>query len=153
MAPGGPHTGSMSMPDNSPKGGSDPTVTLAEPPGGFAGRRKVSIQLQAIEGAPAGATFELSRGGDFVIGRKGCDISLDDSAVSRRHARLTVKAWDHVYLHDLNSKNGVFVNGVRQTRRKLAHNDLIRVGGTSLRLLILETSSSKPDPAGGDPTA
>jgi pSer/pThr/pTyr-binding forkhead associated (FHA) protein len=132
------------MPGHSGRNGSDPTVTLAEPPAGSRTRRKVSIRLQAVEGPSEGATFDLSRGGDFTIGRKGCDVALDDNAVSRRHARLTVKAWDHIYLHDLKSKNGVFVNGVRQSRRKLVHNDLIRLGGSALRLLILETSSSEP---------
>ncbi len=139
----------MIMSGQSGRNGSDPTVTLAEPPSGSGTRRKVSIQLQAVDGPSAGATFDLSRGGEFIIGRKGCEVSLEDGAVSRRHARLSVKAWDHIYLHDLKSKNGVFVNGVRQTRRKIVHNDLIRIGGTSLRLLILETSSAEAAPAGG----
>ncbi|MCZ6779391.1 MAG: FHA domain-containing protein [Acidobacteria bacterium] len=142
----------MIMSGQSGKSGSDPTITLAEPPSGSATRRKVSIQLQAVDGPLAGTTFDLSRGGEFIIGRKECEISLEDSAVSRRHARLSVKAWDHIYLHDLKSKNGVFVNGVRQTRRKIVHNDLIRIGGTSLRLLILETSSGEVEPAGGAST-
>ncbi|MEE9217883.1 MAG: FHA domain-containing protein [Acidobacteriota bacterium] len=124
--------------------GSDLTITAAEPPDGEAVplRRQVRIRLNLVRGSGSGQTYDLSRGGDFTIGREGCDINLDDHAVSRRHARLLVKAWDHIYLHDLNSKNGSFVNGVRQTRRKLAHNDLIRLGGVSLRLSIEEACAS-----------
>lgn len=130
------------MPEHPTHPGTDLTVTVADPPASEAGgglRKKVSVSLQIVEGRPAGKTFDLSRGGDFTLGREGCDINLDDPKVSRRHARISIKAWDHIYLHDLKSKNGSFVNGVRQTRRKITHNDVLRLGGTSLRLTILET--------------
>jgi len=129
------------MPKHPTHPGSDMTVTVAEPPASDSGalRKKVSVSLQIVEGRPAGKTFDLSRGGDFTIGREGCDINLEDPKASRRHAKISIVAWDHIYLHDLKSKNGSFVNGVRQTRRKVAHNDVIRIGGTSLRLTILET--------------
>ncbi len=138
------------MPKHPTHPGSDMTVTVAEPPsaeGSGSLRKKVSVSLQIVEGRPAGKTFDLSRGGEFIIGREGCDINLEDPKVSRRHARISIKAWDHIYLHDMKSKNGSYVNGVRQTRRKIGHNDVVRVGGTSLRLTILETPV-----AGGDRT-
>jgi len=133
------------MPKHPTHPDADHTVTVAElPGGGIAGpnRRKVSVTLQIVEGRPAGKTFDLSRGGEFTLGREGCDINLEDPGVSRRHAKVSIAAWDHIYLHDLKSKNGSFVNGARQTRRKVGHNDVIRVGGTCLRLTILETPIS-----------
>ncbi len=61
------------------------------------------------------------RGG--VIGRsRECDIVLDDSNVSRRHAELrpVLDGWTIV---DLGSTNGVTVNG-----RRIAHSELLRPG-------------------------
>jgi S-DNA-T family DNA segregation ATPase FtsK/SpoIIIE len=133
------------MPKHTTHPGTDLTVTVAEPGAGEPGaRRKVSVCLQIVEGRPVGKTFDLSRGGEFSIGREGCDINLEDPRVSRRHAKISIAAWDHIYLHDLRSKNGSFVNGARQTRRKIGHNDVIRFGSTSLRLTVIETPAPGP---------
>lgn len=43
----------------------------------------------------------------YIIGRKG-DIVLNDRAVSRRHAQLTISPTE-VYLKDLNSSNGLYL--------------------------------------------
>jgi DNA-binding winged helix-turn-helix (wHTH) protein len=51
--------------------------------------------------------------GEHEIGRDAdVSVSLDDSTVSRRHARLIVRS-DGAVLHDLSSKNGTFHNGSR----------------------------------------
>ncbi|GAB4430405.1 MAG: winged helix-turn-helix domain-containing protein [Anaerolineae bacterium] len=64
------------------------------------------------EGAHQGQAVELARF-PFVVGRaRDCDYVLDYVAISRQHARIT---GDHhsVYLEDLDSTNGTFVNGRR----------------------------------------
>ncbi len=50
----------------------------------------------------------------IVIGKKGdkADVILQDSSISRMHARLTEQD-GQVYLEDLNATNGTFKNGVR----------------------------------------
>ena len=56
--------------------------------------------------------LELSEG-QFAVGRNAsCQLSLDDPLVSRRHALLTVAA-EGVRIEDLQSRNGVLVNGAR----------------------------------------
>src|SRR4030088_2857701 len=56
--------------------------------------------------------LELSEG-QFAVGRNAtCQLSLDDPLVSRRHALLIV-AKDGVTIEDLQSRNGVIVNGQR----------------------------------------
>jgi pSer/pThr/pTyr-binding forkhead associated (FHA) protein len=67
--------------------------------------------------------------GDFVIGRDpDCDLRLDDQAVSRRHARLRVQG-EEVWLEDLESQNGVLLNGTRiAAPTRLAPRDRVRVG-------------------------
>jgi pSer/pThr/pTyr-binding forkhead associated (FHA) protein len=62
------------------------------------------------------------------------DLVLDtDEFASVNHARIEPRR-DGVWLEDLGSTNGTFVNGVKLTRpRKLASGDVIRVGETDLR--------------------
>lgn len=43
----------------------------------------------------------------YTIGRKG-DIKLNDSAVSRNHAKLVVSPFE-IYIKDLDSMNGIFL--------------------------------------------
>jgi len=51
--------------------------------------------------------------GEKLIGREDtCDVVIADRQVSRYHARL-FKAEDGIYLEDLASKNGTFINSVR----------------------------------------
>jgi DNA-binding winged helix-turn-helix (wHTH) protein len=67
--------------------------------------------------------------GENVIGRNpGVQVRLDESGVSRRHARLLVAAHGAT-LEDLQSKNGTFVNGERiATVRELVSEDELRFG-------------------------
>ena len=73
--------------------------------------------------------------GDYLIGRSSsCNICLDDPMTSRQHAALGVRA-DQVVLHDLQSRNGVCVNGRQiQGPAILAHSDRITIGGQDLFL-------------------
>lgn len=49
--------------------------------------------------------------------RKGINLTIDDNSVSRHHARLT-KSREGIYLTDLNSTNGTYLNGVKLTENK-----------------------------------
>lgn len=65
------------------------------------------------------------------IGRAGdSDIVLDDPFLSKRHALFTVKE-DQVFLEDMNSRNGTFLNGSRVVKNEgiiLADGDKIKMG-------------------------
>ena len=79
-------------------------------------------------------TFLLAAG-DNVIGRDpGCNVWLDHSGVSRRHARIRIA--DEIkpaVLEDLKSTNGTFV-GREQVKAQtaLADGDVIKVGSIKL---------------------
>jgi predicted component of type VI protein secretion system len=79
--------------------------------------------------------LELSEG-QFAVGRNAtCQLSLDDPLVSRRHALLTVTT-DGVAVEDLQSRNGVLVNGKRIAGRvELTVGDRILIGAQELTLL------------------
>jgi hypothetical protein len=62
------------------------------------------------------------------------DVRLDaDEYASAQHARVEPRR-DGVWIEDVGSTNGTYVNGVRLSRpRKLSIGDLVRVGETDLR--------------------
>lgn len=71
----------------------------------------------------------LFHSGEILLGRhRDCDVVLPADSVSRRHARIVVTK-DRVFVEDLNSSNGTFVNGVRvHGRAELFHNSVVRIG-------------------------
>ncbi|GEM_PF-3337785 len=93
--------------------------------------------------------YKLGRGEDNVISWKGskneaiagrldsCDLVLDDDdRISSRHCRFRF-AGDGVFLNDLNSTNGTYVNGVRiENEYLLSDDDVILVGNSEYRLRI-----------------
>jgi hypothetical protein len=84
----------------------------------------------------------LDQNTEFVLDSTGIsigrgnpnDVRLDgDEFASATHARVEPRR-DGVWIEDVGSTNGTFVNGVRLSRpRKLAAGDLVRVGETDLR--------------------
>jgi FHA domain-containing protein len=97
-----------------------------------------SIYLTVVEGGMKGESFDVTGIGTYTIGRKECDIVLDDEKVSRKHASIVIIREGQYAVQDLASRNGTFVNGVRLTRRNVQHNDLIRVGDTTLRFTVFD---------------
>lgn len=71
---------------------------------------------------------------EFVLGRlPECDIQLQSSMVSRKHARVIRSGSDFVF-EDLGSGNGSFVNGKRiEGPVTLQHDDRIKVGPILMR--------------------
>ena len=102
----------------------------ASRPGPVTGRLVVvkSADLQNGEG------FELNSA-QLTIGRgnqNDIPIATDEYA-SARHARFEPRQ-DGVWVQDLGSTNGTFLNGTRLDRpRRLAQGDIVRVGETDLR--------------------
>ncbi len=78
----------------------------------------------------------------FVIGRlPECDLTLRDSRISRRHARI--KREERVYfIEDLQSRHGLAVNGERVLRHRLAAGDRVTFGvADSFVLTVVEAIS------------
>jgi pSer/pThr/pTyr-binding forkhead associated (FHA) protein len=77
---------------------------------------------------------ELDSTPDTIGRAQDNDLSIDaDEFASVHHAKIEPRR-DGIWLTDLSSTNGTFVNGVKLTRpRKLSPGDVIRVGETDLR--------------------
>ena len=85
-------------------------------------------------GGRAGETFELS-GERMAIGRSPeAEIFLDDVTVSRNHA-LLVRRRDGLYIDDLGSLNGSYVNRHRIESHKLQSGDELQIGKYKLTYL------------------
>jgi pSer/pThr/pTyr-binding forkhead associated (FHA) protein len=72
---------------------------------------------------------------EMHIGRKpDADIYINDKLASQNHAKIEMKPMtdcnevSEFFLEDLDSTNHTYVNGEQITRRKLVHEDQIRIG-------------------------
>ncbi|HMA28430.1 MAG TPA: FHA domain-containing protein [Thermoanaerobaculia bacterium] len=81
--------------------------------------------------------------GVIVLGRDAsADLLVVDGSVSRRHARIEVRA-QRVTLEDLDSKNGTFHGGRRITSPvALSDGDEIRLGSVLLRFVSASSDGS-----------
>src|SRR5689334_1365707 len=83
------------------------------------------------------------------------DIVIDNLAVSGEHAVLQMVGAD-VFIEDLNSTNGTYINGKAVKKQLLAHNDTVEIGKYKIKYLLDDgadhdrTVAAKP--AGGAAT-
>lgn len=100
--------------------------------------------LEVIRGVDHGRIFPLPPGEPQLLGRSSEALPLTDRAVSRRHAELTPDG-EHWWLRDLESANGIWVNGRRvEGRVRLREGDEISCGQTVLRFKVSERLISGP---------
>ena len=121
--------------EDEPEGQAEPGATMiykpAAPPaeapaGGGAGLEREAAVLEW-----AGRTLRVDKR-SVVLGRsRECDIQIEDPNVSRRHAELRQEGSAY-WIIDLDSTNGIEVNGRRVKRAKLAPGDAFTVGSTEV---------------------
>ena len=94
-------------------------------------------------------TREVDAGADrrVIIGRgTSCEIQVDAAVLSRKHAMLlcTDAGWQ---LHDLQSSNGIELNGVRVDEpRALSPGDVLGIGELRIRFVAGTVPSRAPNP-------
>ncbi|MBN1847455.1 MAG: FHA domain-containing protein [Deltaproteobacteria bacterium] len=75
--------------------------------------------------------FELGEA-EAIIGRTPeCDIQLPAGNVSRTHARITFRNEEY-QIEDLESTNGIYVNGIKIEKCILRNHDLLDIGGVKI---------------------
>jgi pSer/pThr/pTyr-binding forkhead associated (FHA) protein len=105
------------------------------PPPRRAKRQRGEARVFMIsQGNQAGLAADLASG-VIMIGRGAdCELILEDDYVSTRHARV-VSTPNGIYIEDLGSTNGTYVNGQRITApTTITLADTVRIGKTILRL-------------------
>lgn len=103
----------------------------------------MSLLLEIVEGQGAGRQIDID--GAVDVGREpGLPVVLEDTQVSRRHARFSA-AEGGIVVEDLGSSNGTFVNDQPiSAPRLLSPGDDVRVGVTVLKLRDSEDVKRQP---------
>ena len=88
--------------------------------------------------------------GSLLVGRDArCDITDSDPELSRRHAEFVVKGRD-IVVRDLNSRNGIRVNGVRVQEAVLRPGDVVQAAKLRMKYVVdaleEETQHALDDP-------
>jgi len=97
--------------------------------------------LRGVSGQGFGRSYPLL--GPTIVGRAPeCVLRLDESGLSRQHARLVPTA-DGMQVEDLGSTNGTFINGKRIQRGFASPGD--EIGFDTLRFRL--TSPTQQEPA------
>src|SRR5215212_10061239 len=81
------------------------------------------------------------------------DIVIDNLAVSGEHAVLQMTGSD-VFIEDLNSTNGTYINGKAAKKQLLNHNDTVEIGKYKIKFLLDEGFDYEKTmilPSGSDP--
>lgn len=106
-----PPTPASSAPETTVRGDADDLLTSAgvATPGIPPGYR---FSLAFLNG-PRASTVAVLQSPQTLIGREDGDIATQDPECSRRHARLDIRSDGTVWLVDLGSTNGTFVDGVQ----------------------------------------
>jgi chromosome segregation ATPase len=113
------------------------------PPSGPVGVPDYQAELVRID-CEQPITFPLGR--RTRIGRApGCELQIDSQSVSRNHAMI-LKGSRELIVEDLNSTNGVLLNGRKVTRHLLNDGDVLTVGEIQFRCVL----KPKPGEASAD---
>lgn len=92
------------------------------------------LQLLVRSGGEAGTSIPVTRE-RLTLGRHSeCDVTLDDTTVSRQHAAL-VRRQDGWWAVDLGSTNGTSVNGTRAAEQRVRPGDRIELGDAVVELV------------------
>lgn len=75
-----------------------------------------------------------------AIGRKHAEVIIEDEKCSRLHAHIFVRN-NNLYIRDLGSSNGTFVDGEKIELTILKVGSKIRLGGTQLQVTRIEATS------------
>ncbi|MCE5230554.1 GGDEF domain-containing protein [bacterium] len=107
--------------------------------------------LILLEGAGVNRRYRIDKP-MMMMGRDLTnDIVLRDTRSSRRHAKLEYKNFlqssdtQEIILHDMESTNGTFVNGVRITSHPLHDRDKILVGSTLFGFFLRDEAELEAD--------
>ena len=98
----------------------------------------MDARIIVVGGPLSGQVFPLAVESEFAIGRDPAGrLPVADPLVSRHHCVISNEHGQFT-VHDLESRNGTFVNNVPVRERLLQHGDRIRIGETVLLFLPAE---------------
>jgi pSer/pThr/pTyr-binding forkhead associated (FHA) protein len=108
-------------------------------------------KLQAISGELEGQEVTIDR--DMLVGRhQDADLLLQSAEISRRHAAFLLKD-DALWVQDLKSSNGTFVNDIRIDQDKmLMDGDIVQFASIKFNVLAPVKAVEVADQSIAEPT-
>lgn len=106
---------------------------------------RAEVRLEVIAGSLKGQSFPLTTGRVSMGRSEDQDLRIPDPGASRGHALLTQEGRGWI-LRDQGSANGLFLNEQRLREAPLRNGDVIRIGATQLRFVMVEPPRSEPPP-------
>ena len=104
-----------------------------------------SYVLRFISGKYQGGEFPIVPEKQIIVGRSSdLDMVLVEDMVSRKHARIAMQG-DQIWIEDLGSTNGTFVNGEKIKRARLKEGDRVLIGTSILKVIAGEGSRDSTD--------
>jgi pSer/pThr/pTyr-binding forkhead associated (FHA) protein len=111
------------------------------PPPGSSSRPGRTFVLRFISGKYQGGEFPIVPDKQIVVGRSSdLDMVLVEDMVSRKHARIAMQQ-DQIWIEDLGSTNGTFVNGEKIKRARLKEGDRVLIGTSILKVIAGDATS------------
>ena len=99
--------------------------------------------IRFLNGKLAGQEIPLQEG-DYILGRgEDCQITVPDEGISKKHVKLLVDQ-QGVFIEDLNSSNGTFLNGVKIQESDIQQKDKISVCKTTFDIVEAKAQNVTP---------
>jgi pSer/pThr/pTyr-binding forkhead associated (FHA) protein len=96
-------------------------------------RLKIDLQITLGKNVKR-RTVKLAQGKSYIAGREGKWLVIEDASVSKQHFEFTVSD-NTLFVRDLESFNGLFLNGTKLIQGPIRSGDLLEAG--QLKLLIM----------------
>src|SRR5271157_2148399 len=104
-----------------------------------------SFVLRFISGKYQGGEFPIVTDKQILVGRSSdLDMVLVEDMVSRKHARIAMQG-DQIWIEDLGSTNGTFVNGEKIKRARLKQGDRVLIGTSILKVIAGDAARDGAD--------
>ena len=88
--------------------------------------------LKIKSGVAKGAVFALRRGANRIGRAEGNDYRIPDSSISAIHCEVTLDGTGKMFVRDLNSRNGTFLQGRRIELGVLTGGEILRLGDVEM---------------------
>jgi hypothetical protein len=104
-----------------------------------------SYVLRFISGKYQGGEFPIATDRQIIVGRSSdLDMVLVEDMVSRKHAKIAMQG-DQIWIEDLGSTNGTFVNGEKIKRSRLKEGDRVLIGTSILKVIAGDSVRDSAD--------
>lgn len=101
-------------------------------------KRFYRLEFLKVAGQPSERVDCLVKAASLLGRRKGCDIYIEDSRVSREHAEI-IYINGELYIQDIGSTNGTVVDGyllIKDEKVKLNEESVVQLGETVFRIKV-----------------